>query len=196
MGLIDFILNLAGVLLWLSWRSIRFDPLVKTTPATLVGTLRRAEPRRLKGWHLLAGLAVLLVLRGVLYQQIGPEADWTPKLNLFLVVLAFRGNLFLQALLFSVLSFGRMLIICYFWLLALAVINGRNSAPDPVLKLMRPPPGPVGRWPWPVQVLLPLLLVTGLWMALHPLLVQLGIGPGAAWRIWRNRAFSSAWRFT
>ena len=39
MGLIDFILNLAGVLLWLGWRSIRFDPLGRSTPATLVGTL-------------------------------------------------------------------------------------------------------------------------------------------------------------
>ncbi|MCX6928148.1 MAG: hypothetical protein NT154_33800, partial [Verrucomicrobia bacterium] len=81
MGLIDFILNLVGVLFWLSWRSIRFDPLVKSTPATLVGTLRRAEPRRVKGWQLLAGLAALLFLRALLYRQIGPEAHWTPKLN-------------------------------------------------------------------------------------------------------------------
>ena len=66
MGLIDLILNLAGVLIWLSWRSVRFDPLVKTKPATLVGTLRRAEPRRMKGWQLLAGLGALLVLRAVL----------------------------------------------------------------------------------------------------------------------------------
>ena len=89
MGLIDFILNLAGILLWLSWRSVRSDPLVKTRPATLVGTLRRAGPRRLKGWQLLVGLVALLLLRAVLYQQIGPEADWTPKLDLFFIVLAF-----------------------------------------------------------------------------------------------------------
>ena len=74
MGLIDVILNLAGVLLWLSWRSLRSDPLVTTSPATLVGTLRRAEPQRLKGWQLLAGLAVLLLLRALLYRQIGPAA--------------------------------------------------------------------------------------------------------------------------
>lgn len=175
MGLIDFILNLAGVLLWLSWRSIRFDPLVRTTPATLIGTLRRAEPQRLKGWQLLVALAALLVFRGALYQQIGPEAEWTPKLNLCFVVLAFRGNLFLPALLFSVLSFARLLIICYFWLLALVVINRRNAAPDPVLKLLRLHLGPVARWPWLLQALLPLGLVIGLWAALHPLLVQLEI---------------------
>ena len=175
MGLIDFILNLAGVLLWLSWRSIRFDPLLRTTPATLVGTLRRAEPQRSRGWQLLAGLLTLLLLRAVLYRQIGPEADWTPKLNLFFVVLAFRSNMFLPTLLFSVLSFARILIICYFWLLALVIINRRSAAPDPLLKLIRLHLGPVARWHWLLQSVLPLLVVAGLWIALHPLLVQLEI---------------------
>ncbi len=44
MGLIDFILNLAGLLLWLNWRAAKADPLGKSKPATLIGTLRRAEP--------------------------------------------------------------------------------------------------------------------------------------------------------
>ena len=175
MGLIDFILSLAGVLVWLNWRSIRFDPLVKTTPATLVGTLRRAEPRRRKGWHLLAGLAGLLVLRAVLYHLIGPEADWKPKLDLFFVVPSFHSHVFLHALLFSLLSFARMLIICYFWLLMLAVINRRNTEPDPLQKTLGLHLGPVARWPWPVQVLLPVVLIAGLWLALHPLLVHLEI---------------------
>ena len=42
MGLIDFILNLAGLLLWLNWRAAKADPLGKPAPATLIGTLRRA----------------------------------------------------------------------------------------------------------------------------------------------------------
>jgi uncharacterized protein YggT (Ycf19 family) len=175
MGLIDFILNLAGVLLWLSWRSIRFDPLVKTRPATLIGTLRRAEPRRMKGWQLLAGLGALLVLRAVLYRQIGPEADWTPKLDLFFVAPRFRSHLFLPTLLFSVLSFARMLIVCYFWLLALVVINRRSAEPDSLHKMLRLHLGAVARWPLLLQVLLPLLSVTALWIALHPLLAHLEI---------------------
>jgi uncharacterized protein YggT (Ycf19 family) len=172
MGLIDFILDLAGVLVWLSWRSIRFDPLVKTTPATLVGTLRRAEPRRLKGWQYLAGLATLLVLRALLYRQIGPEAEWTPKLDLFYVVLAFRSDLFFPILLFSVLSFARILIVCYFWLLALAIINRHNTEPDPIQKTVSLHLGSAARWPLLLQMLLPLLLIIGLWFALHPLLVH------------------------
>ena len=175
MGLIDFILNLAGVLLWLSWRSIGMDPLTRTTPATLVGTLRRAEPRRMRGWQLLVGLAALLLLRAVLYRQIGPEADWTSKLNLFFVVLAFRSDQYLLTMLFSLLSFARMLIICYFWLLALVVINRRNAELDPLHKMLRLHLGPVARWPWLLQVLLPLVVITGLWMALHPLLTHFGI---------------------
>jgi hypothetical protein len=179
MGLIDFILNLAGVLLWLSWRSIRSDSLVKTRPATLIGTLRRAEPRRMKGWQLLAGLGALLVLRAVLYRQIGPDAGWTPKLDLFFIVLAFPSRLppghFLPALVFSLLSFARILIIGYFWLLALVVINRRNAEPDPLHKMLRLHLGPVARWPLLLQVLLPLLSITFLWIALHPLLAQLEI---------------------
>jgi len=175
MGLIDFILNLAGVLVWLSWRSLRFDPLVKTMPATLVGTLRRAEPRRLNGWQLLAGLAALLVLRGLLYRQIGPEAEWRPGLNLYFFVPRFHSDRLLPVMLYSLLSFARMLVVWYFWLLALAIINRRNAEPDPVQKMIRLHLGPVPRWPLTVQLLLPLLLVTALWIALHPLLVQLEI---------------------
>ena len=175
MGLIDLILNLAGVLVWLSWRSVRFDPLVKTKPATLVGTLRRAEPRRMKGWQLLVGLAALLLLRAGLYRQIGPEADWTPKLNLFFVVLAFRSDHLAPVMLFSLLSFVRILIICYFWLLALMVINRRHADLDPLQKMLRLHLGPVARWPWLLQLLLPPASITGLWIALHPLLLHLEI---------------------
>ena len=175
MGLIDFILDIAGVLIWFSWRSIRFDPLVKATPATLVGTLRRAEPQRLKGWQYLAGLAALLVLRAVLYRQIGPDAEWTPKLNLSYVILAFRSDRFLPTLLFSVLSFARILIVCYFWLLALALINRHTAEPNQIQKLVRLHLGPVARWHLILQLLLPLFLIIGLWFALHPLLVHLKI---------------------
>ncbi len=83
MGVIDFILNLAGLLLWLNWRSLRFDPLGQRTPVTLIGTLRRAEPRRLRRWHLPAALGGLLLLRAVFYWQIGSGVGWAAgKLNL------------------------------------------------------------------------------------------------------------------
>ncbi len=172
MGLIDFILNLAGVLLWLSWRSVGMDPLTKTTAATLVGTLRRAEPRRLKGWQFLVGLGALLLQRAVLYYQVGPAADWTPKLDLYFVVLAFPGNAFRSALLFSVLSFLRILIVGYFWGLVLVIINRNTSETDALQKMLRLHFGPVARWPRLVQGVLPFVVCVGLWMAWHPLLTH------------------------
>src|SRR5579862_6025327 len=131
MGTIDFLLNVAGLLLWLSWRSMRFDPLVRSAPVTLLGTLKRAEPRRIKGWQLALALLSLVVLRAVLYQLVGAPADWTPKLNLEMVVLAFRSDLFYAALLFSCLSLARAFVVLYFWMLVLAMINRSNTEPDP-----------------------------------------------------------------
>jgi uncharacterized protein YggT (Ycf19 family) len=140
-----------------------------------VGTLRRTEPRQLKGWQHLAGLAALLVLRALLYRQIGPEAEWRPGLNLCFFVPRFHSDRLLPVMLFSVLSFARMLIICYFWLLALAIINRHNPEPDPIQKMVRLQLGPVLQWPLILQLLLPLLLVTFLWIVLYPLLVHLGV---------------------
>jgi uncharacterized protein YggT (Ycf19 family) len=175
MGAIDFVLNLAGLLLWLSWCALHFDRLVKFAPVTLAGTLKRAEPRRVKGWQLAVVLSSILALRAVLYWLIGAPADWTPKINLELVVLAFRGDVFAAVFVYSCLSFLRALVVFYFWLLVLSVINRGNKEVDPVEKAVRVHLGRVGRWPWPAQVLLPVLAAVLLWVAAHPLLVRLGV---------------------
>jgi uncharacterized protein YggT (Ycf19 family) len=175
MGAIDFILNLSCVLLWLSWRSTHFDPLAKSRPVTLVGTLKRAEARRLKGWQIAAVLSVIIGLRAALYWLIGSPADWTPKLNLEFVVLAFRSDIFLAAFVYSCLSFIRFLIVFYFWVLVLAILNGGSGEADPIQKLVRLHLGRTARWLWPVQLALPFLIALGLWLGLHPLLVYLGV---------------------
>lgn len=180
MSLINFILDIAALLLWLSWRSIWFDPLRRATPATLVGTVRRAEPSRLKRWHFLAGLLALLFIRAIFYVQIGPAVNWTPKIDLVVVTLAFplmlRGHaFFLSALLFSVLSFVSVWIIVHFWLLALAIINGHASKPDPFQKLILLHLGRIARWPLLAQALLPGLLAAVVWIVFHPLLARAGV---------------------
>ena len=95
MGYVDFILNLAGLLLWIKWRSLPFDPIHKRTPATLIGTLRRAAPSHFRRWHLLAGIGLLLVLRAVVYWRIGPALalDWVGKLDLGVIVLSVSQRL-------------------------------------------------------------------------------------------------------
>src|ERR1043165_4473881 len=122
MALIDFILNLAGLLLWVNWRAIPFDPLTTATPATLVGTLRRAEPSRVKRWHFLLGLGALLVLRAFFYRLIGPAVDWTATLNLFATRLAFRSDSQNLMLLYSALSFGAALSFFLLWLVLVSLI--------------------------------------------------------------------------
>jgi uncharacterized protein YggT (Ycf19 family) len=179
MALIDFILDLAALLLWVNWRSTHLDPLIKSTPATLVGTLRRAEPSRLKRWHFLAAVALLLLFRGWLYWEIGAAVDWTPTLKLGAISIAIRSDLLSRAVLFSMLSFCATLIVFYLWLLFFSVVNSQSEEADPLQKLVRLQLGWVERWPWPIKVLLPLFLVALLWYGLNPLLTHWDIIPPA-----------------
>jgi len=176
--LTDFVLNLAALLVWLSWRSRQFDPLVRSVPITLIGTLRRAEPHRLKGGHLLLALVVLLLLRALLYQEIGSPAGWTPKMNLGLIVLAFRSDRLSCVLLYSLLSFLRVLLIFYFWLLVLVFLSLEAGDTDPVTKLLRLHLGRLARLAPHWQLILPALSITFLWVGLHPLLLRFEVlGP-------------------
>ena len=176
MALIDFILNLAGLLLWLNWRSVRFDPLGRRTPATLIGTLRRAEPRRLRRWHLLAALGGLLLLRAVLYWQIGAGVGWAAgKLNLGIIELSFRSDSFGRILLFSIFSFGLTLGVLYLWLLLLSILAGPE--PQPFHRLVRMPLGGMDRWARGVKFLLPLMVTATFWWLASWLLAWLQVIP-------------------
>jgi len=180
MGLIDFILNLAGLLLWLNWRSVRFDPLGKRTPATLIGTLRRAEPRRLRRWHLLAALGGLLLLRALFYWQIGSafKPVWAGKLDLGVTTLFFRSDSFRRIFLFSISSFGLTLGVFYLWLLLLSILAGPE--PLPFHRLVRMPLGGIDRWSRGVKFLLPLIVTATFWWLASWLLAWLQVIPEPA----------------
>lgn len=166
MGYVDFILNLAGLLLWLNWRSIRFDPLEKRTPATLMGTLRPAEPKKMRRWHLLVFIVGLLTLRALIYRWIGGMTGWTAQLNLDVVVLSFRSDLLGRIMLFSFLSFALALGIFYVVLLFLSLLKG----PDPIRRLIKIPLGGLDDWPAWAKVLLPLVGGAVCWWSLTWLL--------------------------
>ena len=179
MSLIDFILNLAGLLLWLNWRAVPFDPLTSATPATLVGTLRRAEPTRVRRWHFLAALAGLLVFRAWLYGQLGPALNWAPRLNLVATRLVFKSAdpHGWQPLLFSLLSFSLFLGIFFLWLLLLSLLargSGESLLP---LRLARVHLGFVCAWPAWKKLLLPLVAGFVLWWLLTWPLAAWGLIP-------------------
>ena len=164
MGIVDFILNLAGLLLWLNWRSIRFDPLARRLPATLMGTLRPAAPERFRRWHLLALIVGLVVVRAAAYRWVAPL--YVFKLDLGIVALPFRSDAFGGMLLFSFLSFGLTLGIFYVVLLLLSLLKG----PDPIHRFVKIPLGRMDDWSAPVKILLPFLVTVIAWGVLGAVL--------------------------
>ena len=125
MGLLDFILNLVGLLLWFNWRAARFDPLSKFTPATLAGTLRRAEKTPLKSWHLPFGIVGLLVVRALfynfIYKEFGSALNWAGRVDIGVISVPFCGanSSLMTMLLYSFYSFGVMLGVFLLWVLLL-----------------------------------------------------------------------------
>lgn len=164
MGLIDFILNLAGLLMWLSWRSVQYDPLSKRRPATLLGTLRPAQASRWERWHLLLAIVGLLLARALVYWLIGAAAGWQGRLDVGVISVSipFHNNfsdLPVRIIPYSFLSFGLALGVAYLWLLLLSILKG----PEPIHLLVRVQLGAVDRWPRWLKCLLPLVVTASLW---------------------------------
>jgi uncharacterized protein YggT (Ycf19 family) len=180
MSLVDFILNLAGLLLWLNWRSVPLDPLSKATPATLLGTLRRAEPARLKRWHFLAALAGLILLRWPFYWLLGSALNWNASLDLVATRLAFPSDFKYPMLLYSVLSFGLVLAIFFLCLLLVSMLGRNESKQFFIQRLARLHLGRVDGWPLPFKLLLPLLAGTALWWLVSWVLPSWGLMPHPA----------------
>ena len=204
MSLIDFILNVAGLLLWLNWRAVQ-PP--RAPPAGMAGMAlpRRADPPRARGVAS-AGLLALLLGRAVFYWQAGSRLQWDPDIRLGAPALFFRGDsvprvhagltwlsapaLYFRSdspgrmVLFSFLSFGAALGLFYLCLLLLSAVNAPVSDADPAQRLVRLHLGRLERWPAAVKLLLPLLATMALWCALNPLLLWIGLVPKvAAWQL-------------
>jgi uncharacterized protein YggT (Ycf19 family) len=176
-GCVDFILDLAGLLLWIKWRSLPFDPFNKRTPATLVGTLRRAAPSHFRRWHLLAGIGLLLVLRALLYRQIGPAMHWAGKLDLGVITLFFPSDSFARILLFSIFSLGLTLVIFYLWLLLLSIAAGRGGKSELIHRLVRMPLGGIDGWPRRAKIISPFAATALVWWLASWLFAWLEIIP-------------------
>jgi uncharacterized protein YggT (Ycf19 family) len=191
MSVINFILNLAALLLWISWRNLPFDPINRLRPATLTGTLRPAEPTHVKRWHFLAGLLALLSLRPLLYTWIGSALGWVPSVDLGAVALSFRSDLFWPRMVpYSFASFAHVLVVFYAWLILFSFSTPRGAEPGPGHRWVRLQLGKLASLPAWLRALLPLLVMGLGWLASCPAFEAMGIVPAA--RDWSHRAQQAA----
>ncbi len=184
MPIVNAILNLAALLLWVSWRAARFDPLARPTASTLVGTLRKTGSARAGDWTFPLLIAGLLLGRAVFYWQVSPTLSWTPRLDLTATLLPFRSDFFDRTLLFSLLSFGNLLAPLYVWILFLAMINRSLPDTDRWQWMIRLNLGRLGRWHWALQLFLPMLATVLVWLVLRPLLQRVQSLPTAPFSAW------------
>ena len=180
MALIDLILNLAGLLLWLSWQAIGITAATRPTALSLVYTLKRVEPRPPRRRTPLLLLLLLLVGRSILYWQLGPGAQWQPLLNLGVVTLHFTNPSWGLMLLYSLLSFGQVLGCYYLALLLIAIANHNSQENNPLQRIVRMQLGFFGRLP----ILLAFLIIA--------LIGAVGSSRAARGRIWREPTINPA----
>ncbi len=203
MSLIDFILNLAGLLLWLNWRAGVPRPAAVTPTVSLLSTLKQTEPPVASRHFFLAGLVGLVVARSFFYWHIGGATEWTPNLQLGAIALPFRSDLqFGWMLLYSLVSFGQALLVFCFWLLLLSVANHGVKDTDPYQRMLRQQLGWLETLPAWLKLVLPLLAGALLWMALNPLSLKLGLlpAPKSSAQCWEQSlviglATVLAWKF-
>lgn len=169
MGLLDFILNLVGLLLWFNWRAARFDPFSKFTPATLAGTLRRAEKTSLKLWHLPLAIVGLLAIRALfynfIYKEFGSALNWAGRIDIGTISIPFCGTAssLMTMLLYSFYSFGVTLGVFLLWVLLLSVLKSDAPESDSLRQLLRLHLGPIENWSQTTKLLLPLLVIVPVW---------------------------------
>ncbi len=181
MNIIDFIVNLAALLLWLNFRALGFDPLVRTSASSLVATLRRAEPRRGKRWAYITSLIGVLLFRGWFYHQIGPAVDWMPTISLGPIGITFRSDFQDRMLLFSLVGFLGTLGFFYLAALFISILNGNSNPADgePVQRVVRMHLGFIDRWPLMVRWALPFVVILVVWLSFEPLLGWMRLVPPA-----------------
>ena len=179
MDLINFILNIAALLLWLGWCDKRMDALTGNPTIALARTLRPLGKIHSSRWKYLGCLAALLLLRPLFYNWIGPVVKWTPHLSLGVIAPSFLSDLYSMMALFSGLSFLLTLANFYILLIFFSIVNNSITEVSPFQKIVQSHLGWVIRLPIALRLVLPLLIVTIVWLGLSPLLARWGVIPPA-----------------
>jgi hypothetical protein len=173
MQAVDWLLNLAGLVLWLKWSAGGAGS--RPAPGAYGGAFRRASAPRFRRWANLGLVLILLLARSWLYWALGAEVNWVPRIDLGAVTLDFNSAALPRMVLYSFGSLGVWLALLYLSLLLLSVVNRSVPDTDPVQRAVRSLLGWLERWPWPLKLLLPGLLAALLWWAVHPGLASWGL---------------------
>ncbi len=176
MAFIDLLLNVAAVLLWLSWRGVPAEPITRGA-LTLASNLRPAQRTRPQRWHHAIWLLGLLVFRALFYWHLGRQLGWVARWSPGAVTLAFRSDYFLRMLLFSLLGFGWSLFCVYGSMLLVAAVNRGPTQAEPFTRLIRDQLGILGRLPAWLQLVLPGLCLGVLWWPISIWFAWMGLLP-------------------
>jgi uncharacterized protein YggT (Ycf19 family) len=174
MAVLDFILNGICLLLWLNWRSRGLGSLPNRPPAmALIGTLRRAGSTSRERWSSPIVLVAVLLLRAIIYWQVGPGLRWLPQLSFSGFVLHFRPDVLGRMLVFSLLGFLLFLGAFYFSLMLVVAVNSKEH--DGWTDLARAHLGPFARTPSWLCVVLPFWISFLCWLAIAPMLAAIQV---------------------
>lgn len=177
MNFLDAILNFAVVLLWLQWRSLRtaHPPL----PSKSLLSLLQPTDKPMAAARTLVAIAGVILVRGLFYWQIGAPLHWVPNLPVGTVPVPFRSDFFQLMLLYSALAAIHAIVVMYFWLLLLSVVNRRVPDSETFQKWVRLHLGRAERLPLLVKLFLPGILVALAWLGLNPFFAWLNLLPPA-----------------
>ena len=176
MTVINQLLNLIGLVLWLSWRGANEPPPAKGA-GTLLSNLKPANTRHTRRWIYPLLLLALLGIRPLLYAPTARVLDWTPTLSPGPVTLAFRADQPLRLLAFSLLSFAWTLLLFQTAIMLLALLGRRKGKSAGLAGWFRELAGRPAQWPAPVILGFPVLLLLAGWAGIVFPLARIGVLP-------------------
>jgi hypothetical protein len=176
MGAVDLLLNLAALVMWLSWRGVGATEAAGSA-GTILGNLRSAGHRTQPRWGYLVGLLGLLLVRALIYRQVGPALYWHPTWSAGAVTLSFRSDSIVRMLVFSFVGFGWFLLATYTWAIGILIFNRAPHDKDGVTRAVRRQFGWVGVWPPWLTALLPWLAGAAGWLGVGSWAASQGVLP-------------------
>jgi hypothetical protein len=186
---LDWMTDLVGLLLWLSWRGFGSLPVSPRPALTLLSNLRPADRTTRRSPMFLPGLAILLFGRAFLHHSFSPQFAEAVPWSLGAVTVVFRSDLWSRILAHSVLSWAYFVLQAYLCFALLATLHRSDGEPDSITRSVRAELGVLARWPGGLA-LIPFLVALGfLWWAVSPSLVSAGLTPA---RLPGSHAFQQA----